>query len=210
MRGNNSERVVDGDEVSQKPRQPPKSGVKVNGGAGDSWGVEEHGQEGNPATAKATKTNQHRNRLQDVSTSRNKLLGGMRRSVRGSAERRAWQRRQMGWAVVALCCPKMLFPFHRLQLRLTLSLFRCLFVCLLALPRAFLFVFDVDECCHSCCCWYCCSSTVAVVVVGYIFWLLLLMFSLCACRLMHVPSITFPRPESEIHLTSWLICCNNS
>lgn len=82
---------------------------------------------------------------------------------------------------------------------LFLSLFRCLFVCLLALPRAFLFVFDVDECCHSCCC-YCCYSTVAVV--GNIFWLLLLMFSLCACRLMHVPSITFPRPESEIHLTS--------
>lgn len=136
----------------QKPRQPPKSDVEVNGGQ-EERGREEQSRGSPGGGGSATKTY----RLRDVSTSRNKLLRLLEEEL---GDRQAGRQ---GAAGIGLVSGRAAVTFHQLRLSLThslplstsLSLPLTLFICLLALPRAFLFVYDVDECYHSCCCCCC-------------------------------------------------------
>lgn len=174
----------------QKPRQPPKSDVEVNGGQ-EERGREEQSRGSPGVGGSATKTY----RLRDVSTSRNKLLSMVEEELRGRQARGSWywpgQRSRCSYISPATARSNSLSPSPSLPLSLTLTLF----ICLLALPRAFLFVFDVDECCHSCCC--CCWLNFLAVAFNVF---ILCVSLLDACSVRHIS--TSQERESEIHLTS--------
>lgn len=160
MRGNNSERVVDGDEVSQKPRQPPKSGVKVNGGQEIAEGSRSTGR-------RVTRPQRRQPKLTNIATD---FKTSQLAAINCWA---AWEEGREGkWAGQRSRCAAPKHSFHftvfnsvLLSPSLPLSLFICLFAgfasrlfvcfwCWWMLPQLlllFLILLFFYGCC--CCCW---------------------------------------------------------